>query len=73
MGRRSGFLDGTLDASELTLDELNQQIHRLQWRWQSDLGSSLRRDAFQTLVKLEAERERIHGIPAPERKFLRRT
>jgi len=33
------------------------------------LSASLRRSAFKTLVWLEAQREAVHGIKAPERTF----
>jgi len=53
----------------LPLAELNHRIARLEYRTKIKLSSSLRRSSFKKLVWLEAQRERIHGIPAPKRKF----
>jgi hypothetical protein len=62
----------TLPAEELTLDQLQRQISFLEHRYKSDLSASLKRQSFQRLLWLEAERERLHGIPAPVRKLARR-
>jgi len=72
MGKRSGMAGQTLPAEKLTLDEINRQITFLEHRYQSNLSASLKRDAFGTLIRLEAERERLHGLRAPIRKLARR-
>jgi len=74
MGKRSGRAGETLSADRVSLDDLNQQIANLEWRYRDGkLNASLRRDTFKTLLWLEAERERLHGIAAPVRKMARRT
>jgi hypothetical protein len=72
MGKRSGMAGETLPAKELTLDEMNRQVAFLEHRYRSNLNASLKRQAFAALMRLEAERERLHGIPAQERKLARR-
>jgi hypothetical protein len=62
----------TLAPDKLTLDQLNRQIQFLEFRCNSDMSASLKRSSFKTLIWLEAERERLHGIPAPDRKMARR-
>jgi hypothetical protein len=69
MGRRSGFPETDEDVAFLTLAQLNRRINILAWRVGSGLSSALRKSAFKKLVWLEAQREIIHGIKAPERKF----
>jgi len=69
MGRRSGAPETDADVEAMPLAELNHRIGRVEYITKIKLSSSLRRSAFKTLVWLEAQRERIHGIPAPKRKF----
>jgi len=73
MGKRSKTAGGTLAADSLSLAALNHHIGHLVRRYQDQrLNSQLRRDSFGDLIKLEAERERLHSIPAPDRHFPRR-
>jgi hypothetical protein len=61
----------TLAVEKLSLQQLEKQIAFMEWRVNGDIKRQLRKEAFKQLVWLEAERERLHGIPAPERKFPR--
>jgi hypothetical protein len=61
----------TLAVEKLSLQQLEKQIAFMEWRVNGDIKGQLRKEAFKQLVWLEAERERLHGIPAPERKFPR--
>ena len=49
------------------------QIQRLELRARKGgpfaLSNSLRKSAFKKLIWLEAQRETLHAIPAPDRKF----
>jgi hypothetical protein len=69
MGRRSGFPETDDDVAFLTLTQLNRRIGVLAWRVGSGPSSALRKSAFKKLVWLEARREILHGVKAPERKF----
>ncbi|MDZ4868413.1 MAG: hypothetical protein SGI91_13920 [Alphaproteobacteria bacterium] len=71
MGKRSKTAGETLPAEKLTLADLDRHIAMLELRYQSKINASLRKSAFKYLVWLEAERERIHNIPAPSRRFPR--
>jgi len=68
MGKRSATATTGAEAAALTLSELNQQIAWLRYRVKNRLSASLRRSAFRRLVWQE-ERERLHAVPAPKRKF----
>jgi len=70
VGKRSAIASTEAEAAALSLDELNRQIATLKYRAASQLSVSLRRSAFRRLVWLEAQRERLHGVKAPGRKFL---
>ena len=61
----------TLAVESLTLQQLEKQIEFMTWRMNGDIKRQLRKEAFKQLLWLEAERERLHGITAPERKFPR--
>jgi hypothetical protein len=56
------------EVAQLTLRQLNAQIAYAVWRFQYIGKSSLRKDAFKRLLWLEAQREKLHGIPAPRRR-----
>jgi hypothetical protein len=74
MGKRSKTPGETLSASKVTLDELNKFILHLARRFgDRSLNSQLRRDAFRSLIRLEAEREALHGVSAPVRNLPRRS
>jgi hypothetical protein len=72
MGRLKGDANTEDEAEKLTLSQLNKLIAHAEWRFQNVGKSSLRRDAFKRLTWLEAQRERLHGIAAPARRFPRR-
>lgn len=71
MGKRSKTAGGTVAAEAVTLHQMNQHIETLEWRCKQKMSSSLRKSAFKYLVWLEAERERVYGVPAPERRIPR--
>ena len=73
MGRLKGGANNRAEAEELTLRQLDGLINTAEWRYAGDgLNSALRKDAFKRLIWLEAERERLHGVPAPKRRKPRR-
>jgi hypothetical protein len=73
MGKRSIIATTEAEVAALSLPKLNQQIHWMELRAREDgpipMRSSLRKSAFKQLLWLEAQRERLHGIAAPKRKF----
>lgn len=74
MGRLKGGANNEAEAEKLTLGQLNQLIATAEWRYNDGcLNAALRKGAFKRLVWLEAQRERLHGIPAPRRRTPGRT
>jgi len=74
MGRLKGGANNKDEAQRLTLAELNKLIARAEWRYNdAGLNSAMRKDAFARLTWLETQRERVHGVPAPDRKPHRRS
>jgi hypothetical protein len=71
-GRLKGGANTEAEAEKLSLSELNLLIAGAEWRFDSVTNSNLRKSAFKWLVWLEAQRERLHGIEAPERKLAAR-
>jgi hypothetical protein len=68
MGERSGAPETDEDVAKLSLRELNSWISRAEFRaLHLKLSASLKRSAMKRLVWLEAQRERLHGVPAPNR------
>lgn len=68
MGDRSQSPETEADAAILTLRELNGWISRAEFRAVNlKLSASLKRSAMKRLIWLEAQRERLHGVPAPDR------
>lgn len=68
MGGRSRSPETAADASKLGLQELNGWIAHAEFRASHlKLSASLRKSAMKRLVWLEAQRERLHGVPAPDR------
>lgn len=68
MGERSRAPETEADAAKLTLSELNEWISRAEFRaLRLKLSASLKKAAMKHLVWLEAQRERLHGVPAPGR------
>lgn len=72
MGRLKGGANTEAEAERLSLSQLNLLIAGAQWRLDAVTNSNLRKSAFKRLVWLEAQRERLHGIEAPERKLAAR-
>lgn len=60
------------EASEMTLDDLNQQIARLRHGWETGGSSQGRRAFFKALVAFEKIREDRFSIEAPERRYNRK-
>ena len=68
MGERSQSPETEADAAKLSLQELNGWIGRAEFRASHlKLSASLKKSAMKRLVWLEAQRERLHGVPAPAR------
>jgi hypothetical protein len=68
MGKRLAIATTDGEAAVLTLTELNQQITWMEYRaFDMGVSSSQRKLAIKRLVWLEAQRENLHGIPAPKR------
>lgn len=69
MSRLKGGTNTEADADKLTLGQINRLIAHAEWRVENVGKSSLRKDAFKRLVWLEAQRERVHGVAAPDRRM----
>jgi hypothetical protein len=68
MGERSRAPETEEDAAKLSLRELNARISRAEFRaLHLKFSASLKKSAMKRLVWLEAQRERLHGVPAPDR------
>jgi hypothetical protein len=72
MGTRSAVATTDEEVAALTLAELNGQIAQAEWRYGAMTNAGRRKDAFKRLVWLEAQREKLHEIPAPKRRSPRR-
>jgi hypothetical protein len=67
MGERSRAPETDEDAAKLSLGELNGLISRVEFRVSHlKLSASLKKSAMKRLVWLEAQREGLHGVPAPK-------
>ena len=72
MGKRSGYAATEAEVAELSLNELDRQISYAELRLKHlKRSSSLRKTDFEHLCWLEREREKLHGISAPRRKWKR--
>jgi hypothetical protein len=69
MGRLKGGANTEAEAENLTLSQLNLLISGAEWRFDRGTNSNTRKLAFKRLTWLEAQRERLHGIPAPHRRL----
>jgi hypothetical protein len=68
MGERSRSPETEADAAKLSLQELTGWISHAEFRASHlKLSASLKKSAMKRLVWLEAQRERLHGAPAPDR------
>ncbi len=73
MGRLKGGANTVAEVGKITVSELNKLITYSDWRYQKGgLNSAMRKDAFDRLVWLEAQRQLLHGVPAPKRRRPRR-
>ncbi len=69
MGKRPPRAETAADVERLTCAELNLLIVHTETRFKHFSANSARRkDTFERLIWLEAERERLHGIAAPNRR-----
>jgi hypothetical protein len=69
MGKRSGYPDSDEDYSKLSLAEFEAEISRCLWGYENGGTSQARKAFFQRLIRTEAHREKVHGAPAPKRRF----
>ncbi len=69
MGRLKGGANTDAEAEKLTLSQLELLISGAEWRFENGSNSNDRKLAFKRLTWLEAQRERLHGIPAPARRL----
>lgn len=69
MGRLKGGASTDAEAEKLTLSQLELLISGAEWRFDHAGNSNDRKLAFKRLTWLEAQRERLHGIPAPSRRL----
>jgi hypothetical protein len=60
------------EASEMTLDDLNKEIARLRFGWETGGSSQGRRSFFKALVAFEKIREERFSIEAPIRRYNRK-
>jgi hypothetical protein len=67
MGKRAAIATTEAEVLRLTLAQLNQQIAKTEHRVNSVSNAALRKSAFRLLIWQEAQRETLHGIPAPTR------
>jgi hypothetical protein len=73
MGRLRGGANNEAEAAQLTLAALNKLIAHAEWRFQrGGLNSAMRKDAYERPIWREAQREKVHGVPAPRRRSYRR-
>ena len=59
-------------VEEIFLDELNTWISQMRRGWETGGTSQSRRAFFKRLIWLEDQRERLHDIIAPKRRYNRR-
>ncbi len=69
MGRLKGGANTDAEAEKLTLSQLELLVSGAEWRFDHATNSNDRKLAFKRLTWLEAQRERLHDIPAPFRKL----
>ena len=69
MGRLKGGANTNAEAEKLTLSQLELLVSGAEWRFDHAGNSNDRKLAFKRLTWLEAQRERLHGIPAPSRRL----
>jgi hypothetical protein len=68
MGKHAVMAVTEAEIVALSLPQLNQQSAWMEYRANTVGSSSLRKSALKELTWLEEQREKIHGVPAPNRK-----
>jgi hypothetical protein len=69
MGKRSKAPETSADVDDLPLSWFNAEIKRCLHGYETGGTSQGRKAFFKRLIWTEAERERVHGITAPSRRF----
>jgi hypothetical protein len=69
MGKRSNAPETSADVDDLPLSWFNGEIKRCLHGYETGGTSQGRKAFFKRLIWTEAERERVHGITAPGRRF----
>ena len=69
MGKRSGAPETSADVDAAPLSWFNAEIKRCLHGYETGGTSQGRKAFFKRLIWTEAERERVHGIAAPKRRF----
>ncbi len=69
MGKRSNAPETSDDPEAKGLDWMNAEVARRLQGFQTGGWSQGRKSFFQRLVWVESERERLHGVIAPTRRF----
>lgn len=69
IGRLKGGANTEAEAEKLSLAQLELLISGAEWRFERATNSNLRKQAFKRLTWLEAQRERLHGIEASDRRL----
>jgi hypothetical protein len=68
MGKRVRTPQTEADAAKVSLPQLNDWIRHAEFRaYHLKLSALLKKSAMKRLAWLEAQRERLHGVPAPKR------
>jgi len=66
-GQTSGNRDHRSGSPSVNAGPIEQQIAKTEHRVNSVSNAALRKSAFRLLIWQEAQRETLHGIPAPTR------
>ncbi len=69
MGKRSKAPETPEDLETKSLDWMNAEVARCLHGYQTGGSSQGRKSFFQRLIWVEGERERLHGMIAPTRRF----
>lgn len=71
MGKKPHQIQSIEELADLSIDQLNTEIKRCLLGYQTGGSSQGRRAFFKRLVWLEAERDKLHDVPAQRRRFSR--
>lgn len=69
MGKRSGAVETSADVDTAPLSWFNAEIKRSLLGYETGGTNQGRKAFFKRLVWIEGERERVHGVKAPRRRF----